>query len=487
MSVLDQTGRRQGSASGPVRMSRHYSKLLGALAVVDLVVLAAAVLLAWELRHNIDVWAVDLGDNLTNAAAPWIVAVWALMLVAQGAYSPRLVGEGPEEFKLVTLASVVTAGSVGMFCYLLQVDLSRGFLLLTFFLGIPMLVTERWLARRVLHAARRRGRFLHRVVAVGGPTAVEELVGILRRERSVGYEVVGACIPEGIIVEEGALSVPHVGHVGDTRRVAEELAADTVLVARGGYSSSGDLRRIAWALEGSDIDLVVVPSLIDVAGPRIHMRPVAGLPLLHVEEPQADEAGGLSKRLFDLVVASLALLALSPVFLAVALLIKAEDGGPVFFRQSRVGRDGHEFKMVKFRSMVVDAEARLAELRHLNESETLFKMRSDPRITRVGHYLRRFSIDEIPQLFNVLSGEMSLVGPRPPLAREVAAYERDVHRRLLVRPGMTGLWQVSGRSELSWVETVRLDLYYVDNWSMVTDLMIMAKTVKAVITSSGAY
>ena len=487
MSVLDKATRRPASASGPARMSGHYSKLLGAVAVVDLLVLVGAVVLAWELRHNIDVWAVDLGDEVTNAAAPWIVAVWALMLVAHGAYSPRLVGEGPEEFKLVTLASVVTAGLVGMFCYLVQIDLSRGFLLLTFFLGMPMLVIERWVARRILHGARRRGRFLHRVLAVGGPSAVEELVGVLRRERSVGYEVVGACIPEGITVPDGALSVPHLGHVADTRQIAEEIGADTVLVARGGYSSSGDLRRIAWALEGSDIDLVVVPSLIDVAGPRIHMRPVAGLPLLHVEEPQADEAGGLSKRVFDLVFASVALVLLSPVFLVVAALIKLEDGGPVFFRQDRVGREGHEFKMVKFRSMVVDAEARLEQLRHLNESETLFKMKADPRITRVGHYLRRFSIDEIPQLFNVLSGEMSLVGPRPPLAREVATYETDVHRRLLVRPGMTGLWQVSGRSELSWLETVRLDLYYVDNWSMVTDLIIMAKTVKAVITSSGAY
>ena len=311
---------------------------------------------------------------------------------------------------------------------------------------------------------------------------------MLHRERYAGYTVVGACVPRGITVDPDVLSVPHLGAVEDVRRVCDEVGADTVLVARGGYSSSSDLRRIAWDLEESDLDLVVVPSLTDVAGPRIHMRPVAGLPLLHVEGPQADEAGGLTKRVFDVAAALVCLLLLAPVMVAVMVMIKVEDGGPIFFRQARVGRHGAEFGMLKFRSMVVDAESRLEELRHLNESDgTLFKVREDPRITSVGRHLRKYSLDELPQLLNVIRGDMSLVGPRPPLQREVATYEDDVRRRLLVRPGMTGLWQVSGRSELSWAETVRLDLYYVDNWSMMSDLVIMAKTVKAVVASSGAY
>lgn len=282
--------------------------------------------------------------------------------------------------------------------------------------------------------------------------------------------------------------MPHLGVVEDTRRLCDEVGADTVLVARGGYSSSADLRRIAWDLEGSDIDLVVVPSLTDVAGPRIHMRPVAGLPLLHVEGPQTDEAGGLGKRLFDLVGAVVGITLISPLLLVLAILVKLEDGGPVLFRQQRVGRGGEVFGMMKFRSMVPDAEKKLAEIRHLNESDgVLFKVKDDPRITRIGRFIRRYSLDELPQLFNVVKGEMSLVGPRPPLPAEVRAYEQDVHRRLLVRPGMTGLWQVSGRSSLTWNETVRLDLYYVDNWSMLTDLVIIAKTVKAVVGKHGAY
>jgi exopolysaccharide biosynthesis polyprenyl glycosylphosphotransferase len=268
----------------------------------------------------------------------------------------------------------------------------------------------------------------------------------------------------------------------------EKVGADTVLVTRGAYSSSDDLRSIAWDLEGSDIDLVVVPSLTDVAGPRIHMRPVAGLPLLHLEGPQADEAGGLTKRAFDFFGAMCALLVLSPVFLAVAALIKLDDGGPVFYRQSRIGLNGKAFPCLKFRSMSMGAEKRKADLRaEANHDGALWKMQGDPRVTRVGSFLRRFSVDELPQLVNVLRGEMSLVGPRPQQAWEVETYTKAMRRRLLVRPGMTGLWQVSGRSSLPWSEAVRLDLYYVDNWSMVGDLLIIAKTVRAVLFSEGAY
>jgi exopolysaccharide biosynthesis polyprenyl glycosylphosphotransferase len=218
------------------------------------------------------------------------------------------------------------------------------------------------------------------------------------------------------------------------------------------------------------------------------MRPVAGLPLLHVEQPQAGKAGGLSKRSFDVVMSMIALVLLAPLFVAVALVVKLQDGGPVFFRQARVGRDGKVFRMLKFRSMVLDAEERLAEVRALNDFEgVLFKIKEDPRMTRAGRWMRRYSVDELPQLLNVLRGEMSLVGPRPPLSSEVDRYADDAHRRLLVRPGLTGLWQVSGRSSLSWDESVRLDLYYVDNWSMTADLVIIAKTVRAVLSKNGAY
>jgi exopolysaccharide biosynthesis polyprenyl glycosylphosphotransferase len=300
--------------------------------------------------------------------------------------------------------------------------------------------------------------------------------------------VVGACVPEEISAEPSSFTVPVLGTVAETRRLCDEHGADTVLVARGGYQTSRELRRIAWELEGSDIDMVVVPSLTDVAGPRIHMRPVAGLPLLHVEQPQSGEAGGLSKRLFDLVGASLALLVLSPLMVAVAVLIRLEDKGPVFFRQPRIGRDNETFGCYKFRSMFVDSERLEQQLREeAGHSGALWKMEKDPRITRIGAFIRRYSIDELPQLLNVVRGDMSLVGPRPQQAWEVATYTEWEGRRLRVRPGMTGLWQVSGRSQLSFDEAIRLDLYYVDNWSMTTDVVIIIKTVRAVLGKTGAY
>lgn len=490
MAVLGGETQEETRVADRDRTRRKLGRMLLAVALADLLVLTAAVLLAWDFRLNLDVWTADVDPDqqLSSTVGPWIIAVWFLLLVTQGTYATRLFGAGTEEFKLITLASFVTAGAVGMIAYLLKLDLSRGFVLLTFLLGTPMLLAERYLARKVLHRMRRSGRMLHRVVAVGGPSAIEELVEVLERERYAGYEICGACVPRGIPVDEGDLSVPHLGTVADTRRVCDEVGADTVLVARGGYASSADLRRIAWDLEGSDIDLVVVPSLTDVAGPRIHMRPVAGLPLLHVEGPQADEAGGIAKRTFDFFGASLGLLAISPLLLLVVLLIKLEDGGPVLFRQKRIGLEGEPFDCFKFRSMHVDADKREEELRSQNNHEgALFKMEEDPRVTRIGRFIRRYSIDELPQLLNVAKGEMSLVGPRPQQQWEVETYDDAMRRRLLVRPGMTGLWQVSGRSSLSWNEAVRLDLYYVDNWSMLTDLLIITKTVKAVIGRHGAY
>jgi len=472
------------------KVHKHLRRLMVGVLVADVWVLAASVVIAWNLRVTLDVWTVDVNpaNSLSRTVGPWIALAWLVSLSAHGAYSARLFGNGPEEFKLVFQSSLMTAGTVGMLCYLLKLDLSRGFLLLVFFVGTPLLLIERYTARKFLHHLRVNGLLQHRVVAVGGPAAITELVDVLHREKYVGYTVIGACVPDNITVPPDDMSVPILGSIEKTRYICDEIGADTVLVTRGGYSSAADLRQIAWDLDASDINLVVVPSLTDVAGPRIHMRPVAGLPLLHVEGPQVDEAGGFTKRGFDVVVALAALVVLSPLLLVMAAAIKLGDGGPIFFRQARVGRTGTEFGMLKFRSMVVDAELRLDDVRHLNENDlTLFKVKADPRITPIGRFIRKYSIDELPQLTNVLSGQMSLVGPRPPLLREVETYEDHVHRRLLVRPGMTGLWQVSGRSQLSWKESVRLDLYYVDNWSMITDMVIIAKTVKAVVASEGAY
>jgi exopolysaccharide biosynthesis polyprenyl glycosylphosphotransferase len=253
-------------------------------------------------------------------------------------------------------------------------------------------------------------------------------------------------------------------------------------------AGSNAVRTLGWELEGSSIELVLASRLTDVAGPRIHFRPVEGLPLIHVEIPQFEGGKHVLKRALDIVVAGLALVVLAPVMLVIAVVVRLDSPGGAIFRQERVGKAGQEFHMLKFRSMRVTAEAELQALTAANEgSGPLFKMRRDPRVTRVGLVLRRYSLDELPQLWNILVGDMSLVGPRPPLRTEVQGYESHVHRRLFIKPGLTGMWQVNGRSDLSWDESVRLDLYYVENWSLTGDVMIMWRTFRVLTRPVGAY
>ena len=281
---------------------------------------------------------------------------------------------------------------------------------------------------------------------------------------------------------------PVLGTIDDAASIVRTRGFDAVAVAGGDATSHHYLRRLSWALEGADVELLVHPGLVEVAGPRMHIRPYVGLPLLHVEQPHFTGWRRVVKRVADIVLTLLGLVVISPVLAGIALAIKLQDRGPVLFSQVRVGLDGSTFTMWKFRSMHIDAEARLNELRRQNpDIGLMFKMADDPRVTPVGRFLRRFSLDELPQLFNVLAGSMSLVGPRPPLQSEVDAYEKHARRRLLVTPGLTGLWQVSGRSLLSWEETVRLDLRYVENWTLALDLVILWKTFFAVLGRRGAY
>ena len=476
------------AADGPIASQIRVS--LGVIIVGDALVLSTSVVLAGILRVSAPLGLAPAPSDLplTPVAGPVIVFVWLVLLFMRGAYSVRAFGAGTDEYRAVIVASLASAGVVGMSCYLLAVELSRGFVFFAFIVGIPSLLAWRYAARIVVHRLRSRGRLMHRVIAVGGPVAVQEIVQILRRERGLGYDVIAACLPEEFLHAQQSLGVPVAGSVGETRRVSRALGADAVLVTRGAYQSSHELRSLAWELQGSNIELIVVPSLTDIAGPRIHMHPVAGLPLLHLQEPQVSEAGGLMKRLVDVLGSVAAIALLAPLMLVVALAIKWEDHGPVFFRQRRIGWNGDEFVCLKFRSMSMHADTKELALREADGHQgALWKSRSDPRVTRVGRVIRKFSLDELPQLFNVLSGKMSLVGPRPQQAWEVETYSDSARRRLLVRPGMTGLWQVSGRSDLSLDEAVRLDLYYVDNWSMTTDLVIVAKTAKAVFSSAGAY
>jgi exopolysaccharide biosynthesis polyprenyl glycosylphosphotransferase len=359
-------------------------------------------------------------------------------------------------------------------------------------MAVPMAgavsLVVRYCARRYLHHQQRAGRNLRKVIVVGSAYTVADLTAVLTREPHCGMQVVGVCVPQADIARAHAAGLPVIGDLEQVPKVIATYRADAVAVAGGDPTRHSYLRELSWALEGSSVEILVHPGLVEVAGPRMHIRPHVGLPLLHVEQPHFTGWRRFVKRAADIVLTSVGLVLVSPIMIAIALAIKLGDGGPVIFRQIRVGLDGSAFTMFKFRSMRINAEERLAELRALHpDMGTLFKLEDDPRITRVGKLLRKYSLDELPQLFNVIQGSMSLVGPRPPLQSEVDSYEHHARRRLLVTPGLTGLWQVSGRSLLSWEETVRLDLRYVENWTLTLDLLIIWRTLFAVIAKRGAF
>src|SRR3954469_21480170 len=344
--------------------------------------------------------------------------------------------------------------------------------------------------QRLLRVARRRGRCLNRVIVVGGEEEVLDLVGRMRRDQRMGLEPVAACLPGGgnrlSLVRH---QVPVMGDVWDAAVTAQRTRAAAIVVGAGPGIDATVVRRLGWQLEGSTADLVVAPPVNEVRKFRLTTRMLGAAPLVHVAGRQRSSTQLMCKEIFERMVAAFALLVLAPVVFTLALVIRLSSEGPAFFRQTRVGRDGHAFTLLKFRTMVTNADELLDDLKHMNICETgpLFKIERDPRVTRVGSWLRRTSLDELPQLINVLRGQMALVGPRPPLPSEVARYSDDVRRRLLVKPGLTGLWQVSGRSDLSWEESVRLDLRYVENWSLALDASILARTCSAVVKGRGAY
>lgn len=419
-----------------------------------------------------------------------------LCLAANRAYERRLMFVGTDEYQRVLGAGLALTTAVALASYAFDIRVARGYVLIALPVTTAACLLTRFAHRKYLHRLRGVGECLRRVIVVGHELAVVAITRQLRRERYHGLDIVGACLPP-YRVGAGAEADWHDGQVGDVAvfgtfedvpRAVRSAAADTVIVLSCPEFDGDCLRRLAWQLERDDIDLIVASALVDVAGARTTIRPVDGLPMLHVEHPTLSGARRVVKTAFDRVGAVALIVLFSPVLLAIALAVRLGSPGPVFFRQMRVGRHGREFLMYKFRTMRVDAERRLADIRHLNEHDgVLFKMRNDPRVTPIGRWLRRFSLDELPQLFNVLSGSMSLVGPRPPLPEEVAAYPADARRRLAVRPGMTGLWQVSGRSDLPWEEAVRLDLRYVENWSLTLDLVILLRTLTAVCRGAGAY
>jgi len=465
------------------------------LTLTDVLSIVGAVSAAQVLRFGVGGEA-TLVKNLSfvsySLLSVLLGSAWIVALGMFRAREARIVGSGAEEYRRVAHASFALFGSVAIGGFLLRVEVARGYLLVALPLGLFLLLLSRWLWRRWLAAQRAARRYLANVLVVGSHRSAVEMAKTFERDPRAGYRVVGVCEP-GSTARDRTFEID--GHrirvLGDESAVMqaiEETGATMVAVSNTDVLGTEGMRALAWRLEATDTDLVVSPGVVDVAGPRLQVRPVAGLPLLHVEKPQYRGASTFGKLAVDVLGSGAALLVLAPFMLLVAALVRLTSPGPALYRSERIGLNEKPFAMLKFRSMTADADQRRLGLVGRNEGAgPLFKLRQDPRVTPLGRVLRRFSIDELPQLFNVLRGHMSIVGPRPPLRSEVMTYDDVIYRRLLVKPGITGLWQVSGRSDLSWEESVRLDLYYVENWSFLQDLILIWRTVTAVLGSHGAY
>ena len=479
--------RAQGSRGA---WERRYSRYLFAS---DAVVATLAVITGEFLRFGGKSPSVAGYSSLDyQIVSVIIIVIWLWLLAVYRTRAAGVIGAGSEEFRRLWAATMTAFGAIAISSMLLKLDIARGYLAIALPLGVVGLTLNRRFARRVVAGLRRRGRMLSAVLAVGELKSVCGLAESLARHPEDGYTVVAACLPgrggSGVTYVDALGDLPLYPDKGNFEEAIRCSGADTVAVTSTDHLGPRGFRDLSWQLEKLDVDLVVSPGMVDLAGPRLTVRPLARVPLIQIAKPRYDGAKGFQKRAFDLCFSLLVLVMAFPVMLFAAVAIKLTSRGPVFYTAERIGLNGKPFRMIKFRTMTVDAERQLAELIHLNDGDgLLFKIRSDPRVTRVGRLLRHFSIDELPQFMNVLRGDMSVVGPRPPLPSEVASYNDNLRRRLLVRPGITGLWQVSGRSDLSWEDSVRLDLSYVENWSMLADLAIALTTVRAVIRGTGAY
>ncbi|MGH3354789.1 MAG: sugar transferase [Nocardioidaceae bacterium] len=430
----------------------------------------------------------------TDAVAPGYLMmsllfpmVWLSVITLTRAYEPRFLHVGSEEFRRIAQGGLGFALVAAFASFALGFELARGYLSVLVVLATTGTLCTRLALRKRLHRQRSSGvGWMRRVLVVGQDDGVRHVLAELGEQRWHGYQAAGVCLDEPATGQ--AYHVPVVVGLENIPAAAARVDADTVVVQPGRHLGAAALRRLGWQLEGTGTRLLVAPGLTDVAHRRTTVHPVGTLPLLHVDHPELTGFRRLAKDVVDRVAAAAGLLVLFPMLLVLMAAVRLDSRGPSVFRQHRVGRADSRFTMYKLRTMTVDAEARRHELVDLNESDgAQFKIRDDPRVTRVGRVLRRYSLDELPQLYNVLLGHMSLVGPRPPLLSEVDEYDHDVRRRLVVKPGLTGLWQVSGRSDLPWEEAVRLDLRYVDNWSPLLDMSIIWKTGRAVLSRSGAY
>jgi len=465
------------------------------LLLTDTIVIVVAVIAAQLIAFGDDSDAAAV--KVFGGIDYWLVSLvlvvgWVATVHVSGSRDSRVLGTGSREYQLVFNACFAWFGLVAIMATLFKVDIARGYLVVAFPLGLLGMLLGRKMWRTWLTSRREKtGEYSAQVMVIGSAPSVSNMVRELRKNADAGYHVIGVCIPEGsFLAADISLDGLHFGTIETAVEDLRRAGGNTIAVAGGDRLRTKAIRDISWKLATGDEHLILSPNLIDIAGPRIHTRPVSGLSLIHVETPRYAGTRRFLKETLDIFGALLFVVLSSPLLLASAIAIRLSSPGPVFFYQERIGLNGKPFKMFKFRSMVDNAETQLATLTVADRdagNEVMFKLANDPRITTVGRWLRRFSIDELPQFFNVLKGDMSLVGPRPPLQHEVDLYAIDVHRRFLVRPGITGLWQVSGRSNLNWDDSVRLDLYYVENWSVLGDLRILWRTARAVLGRDGAY
>lgn len=490
--LADRDQLRTGSPAAPAQRrgpaARWQDVIVRRALFVDVAAVTAAVAFGYVLRFDRSIEAELFeprgGQYLLISVV--LAEAWVLALGAVGARSPRVLGSGREEYLRVVRATVALFGIAAIVCYLVKFDLARSYVAVTLPIGIALLVGGRWLLANRLHRERARGAFQRRTLVIGARGAVIDLCRRVDRAYQAGFRVVGVCLPGGTSIPSPIDGVPVLGQIEEAADVARACDIDVVAVTASDGATPQALKKLAWDLEPTSAELVVVPALADIASPRLVITPVDGVPVVQVSPPGYTGMQHAIKRIFDVVVATLILLVVAAPMLVLAGLVRLTSPGPAMFRQQRIGQHGRPFTLFKLRSMRQYAEAELADVLG-GEIGVFYKPKADPRVTRLGRFLRKYSLDEFPQLLNVIKGDMSLVGPRPQVELEVAQYDDALRRRLFVKPGLTGLWQVSGRNDLSIDQGTRLDLYYVENWSLLGDIGIMLRTAREVFFPSGSY
>jgi exopolysaccharide biosynthesis polyprenyl glycosylphosphotransferase len=474
---------RRTGTSGESAWQRSYVR---SIVVADACAAAVAAATGYLVRFGPAGAVADL-----NAPSLWMAvilpAVWVLAMLVSRSYERRFLWVGAEEFRRVFGAATLLLAAVATVSWAFKLEVARGFVVVALPLATILTLLQRYAQRSWLHRQRGRGRFQQSMLIVGHRSGIKALHAQIDQAAYHGYRVIGCCLPRGQQQEATFDGLPVLGDLDDVAEVVLHHDVETVAVLPSHDLDGPALRQLGWDLEETRAELLLAPSVTEIVGTRVNIRPVCGLPLLHMERPELRGIRRLTKETLDRVLASLGVVLFLPVLVVIAVAVRTTSRGPIFFRQIRVGRDGKHFTMLKFRSMVDGAHSMIVPSGADDGNGVLFKLRNDPRTTPVGRFLRRYSLDELPQIINVLRGEMSLVGPRPPLPAEVERYGFDMHRRFLVKPGLTGLWQISGRSDLSWEDSVRIDVRYVENWSLTFDFMILWKTVGAVLRGPGAY